>query len=449
MHEPDRATRTTVAGPWLVFASCLLAVTARRPVAATPAVDPKPPIPSPAPPAPNTLTLPSPATFEHALDRDTDVLLLPAAHRPAPRPTVFAATRAKTSAHAVASVVLDPAAMREALPALVRADVVATRPGPRKDAWPDRLIAWEVEVPFFNLTGRAWLQQRDDGAELTLIEGAFAPGRVRLRAKPTADGKASIATCELQIEVRSANWIFRKVARHDPWAETAMTAATAWVLARAVVLRAETGRGARSPRPTGAITPPVADTLDGSPLAAPALAALRGAGIPAIVRRAPNGRLAWASVSMVVPGDPVAVASRLATPETWRVFPGWKAMKRRAQATPAPGAAPAPILIEVDDDIAFVDFDAVWSVAVTSAVRATAVGGDIRGAVFGWQTWSGDRPGTALAVLSMHPRLDKAGFIERRLIAAEPLLEHAFGIALTYVDAAAVADSLDRAPADR
>jgi|GEM_PF-6044695 len=43
----------------------------------------------------------------------------------------------------------------------------------------------------------------------------------------------------------------------------------------------------------------------------------------------------------------------------------------------------------------------------------------------------------------MHPRLDAAGFVERRLIAAEPLLEHGLGIALAYVDAAAMAESLD------
>ena len=67
------------------------------------------------------------------------------------------------------------------MPALVRADVIATRPGPRPEGWPDRLLAWEVEVPLFNLKGKAWLQQRPDGAELTLVEGAFAPGNIRFR----------------------------------------------------------------------------------------------------------------------------------------------------------------------------------------------------------------------------------------------------------------------------
>jgi hypothetical protein len=80
-------------------------------------------------------------------------------------------------------------------------------------------------------------------------------------------------------------------------------------------------------------------------------------------------------------------------------------------------------------------------------VRATAVEGDTRGAVFAWEVWPGDGPNSALAVFSMHPRLDAAGFVERKLIAAEPLLEHALALALSYVDAAATADDLARRPA--
>ena len=93
--------------------------------------------------------------------------------------------------------------------------------------------------------------------------------------------------------------------------------------------------------------------------------------------------------------------------------------------------------------MALVDLDAVWSVSSGLPTRATAVEGDTRGAVLGWDVQPGDRPNTSLAILSMHPRLDASGFVERRLIAAEPLLEHALAIALTYVDAAAMAAALE------
>ncbi len=69
--------------------------------------------------------------------------------------------------------------------------------------------------------------------------------------------------------------------------------------------------------------------------------------------------------------------------------------------------------------------------------------GATRGAVLAWHALPvRESPGQALAILAMHPRLDAAGFVERRLIAAEPLLEHGLALALAYVDAAAVAERL-------
>jgi hypothetical protein len=135
----------------------------------------------PGPAAPAEPDLAAPAFYEPALRDDTDVLLLPAARRPAPLPTVIAATRTRARPDLVAATVLDPTTIRQALPPLVRADVIATRPGPRPDGWPDRLIAWELEIPLFNLKGKAWLQQRNSTVEIKLVEGAFAPGRVFFR----------------------------------------------------------------------------------------------------------------------------------------------------------------------------------------------------------------------------------------------------------------------------
>ena len=302
-----------------------------------------------------------PALFEPALRDDTDALLLPGTHRPPHRPTVIAATRVRARAQALAAVLLNPTLMREALPALVRADVLETRPGPRPDAWPDRLIAWELEIPLFNLTGKGWLRQQGGAVELTLVEGAFSPGHVRFRFAPATDGGTTVVTCEIQIDAQSSNWIFRRVARHDPWSETALSAATAWVLLRAVALRAEASPGTPPARPHAPIQPPIANTLDGTMLASPALAQLRGGGTLATVRRAANGRLAWASVVVSVPGSPTAAAARLGTPETWRVFPGWKSIKR-ASTRAVLGASPNVTLIEVDDNVAFVDLDATWAV---------------------------------------------------------------------------------------
>jgi hypothetical protein len=140
----------------------------------------------------------------------------------------------------------------------------------------------------------------------------------------------------------------------------------------------------------------------------------------------------------------------LATPETWAVFPEWKSIKRRATraepSNPANPMALAAVLVDVKDNMPLVNLDALWLVDSTPPGRATTIDGDTRDAVLAWQAPPGDKPDSSIAVLSMHPHLDAAGFIQRKLIAAEPLLEHGFAVALAYVDAAAVAESLDHGP---
>jgi hypothetical protein len=408
----------------------------------------------PAPPPP------PPSVFAPALAPDVDVALFPRERRPAPRPTVVLATRVAATPPAIAAVVTDPGAYRRALPSLVRAEVVSTA------ASGARLVAWELEVPLVNLEGKAWLTRLGDVVDLQLAEGAFAPGRVRFRWSgiPDAAGArgGTALTCEVQIDARSGGWLMRRVARHDPWAEAAVTAAAGYVLMRAVALLAEAVEQAPVPplkapatkgakpapataaRPGGPIGAPPAASLDAAALVSPAVRALRAAGTPALVRRAPGGRLGYATVAVPVAAGPARIAPLFERPEIWQAFPGWKKVTKRP---PPPDArAGAPVRYEVDDGIAFVDFDAVWQLDA-SPLRATAVGGATRGAVFGWDALEGGAPGLSLAALSMHPRLDAAGFVERRLIAAEPLLEHALALALTYVDASAAAEALSGAAA--
>jgi len=395
----------------------------------------------------------SPADFAAALTDDTDVVLFPAARRPGPRPVVTVATRVHGTPSAVGAVLLEPARYRAALPSLVRADVVATRPGAAAGAGPERLLAWELEIPLFNLKGKAWLTRDGDAVELTLVEGAFAPGHVRFRLAPAEGGRSTILVTEAQVEPRSANWIFRRVARHDPWAETAMTAAAALVLARAVALEVESPHdGGRGPsRPDGPLAAPPAATLDGTRLASPVFASLREAGMVAVVHCTPRGRLAHVSTAVSVAAAPVDVSARVNAPESWTAFPGWKSVKRLPSASSPPPSNEARIAVE--DNVAFVDLDATWEVAYAPSARATVVDGATKGAVLAWQVFPAAAPASraragAIAVLSEHPRLDESGYVARKMIEAEPLMEHALGLALTYADVAAMADRLDpdRAP---
>jgi hypothetical protein len=412
-----------------------------------------------------------------------DVLLVPGATHPGPAPRILGATLVPgLRPEQVLAVLVEPRALRAALPALIRADVVATRvqpatPSPTVPSFAVtyRLVAWELEIPFFNLSGKLWLSERGDAVEFQLVEGAFAPGWFRFRTRPDPSTAGTVVTCESQLTVESTNWLIRRLARHDPWAETAMAAAINWLALRAVALGAGLPPGAPARRPTGAIEPPTA-AVRGDDLLTPAFEPWRALGTLLRVRRRASGRLAFVSGAATVARAAPEVAAGLAAPESWTAFPGWKSVRRR------PGD---PSTFDVVDDIAFVDLDATWRLlggadAAGAAACARAIHGSTTGAMLSWDLGptragrscpppppsaqassspdaSAPSSPSALArtgprttaVLSMHPRLDAAGFIERRMIAAEPLLEHALAIGLVYADVTAVADALASEPAGR
>ena len=60
----------------------------------------------------------------------------------------------------------------------------------------------------------------------------------------------------------------------------------------------------------------------------------------------------------------------------------------------------------------------------------------------GWDVRAGPTATTSVAVMSLHPRLDSTGYVPRKLIEAEPLLEHGLALGLAYVDAVSLAAAL-------
>lgn len=387
-----------------------------------------------------------------------DVVVFPPEVKPGPRPVVQVATRVAASEDVLNGVLANPNAYRAALPALVRADAIdhaidGRRREPERARKPEggngrreagqRKLAWELEVPLFNLKGTALLTRTPEGVELRLLDGDFAPGSIRFRVAPIENGR-SLLTAEAQLDVRSAGWLLRRIARHNPWAETAMTATATVVLARAVAEQAEAraaGQGGTAPRPSAPIAPPPAHLLDGKPLGSTDLAR-SGAAVLAWVHRGATGRLAWASVAVPVPREPRVLEAELDQPAVWQVVPGWKRVRARAGERQAGRRV---FDFEVTDGLPLIDLDARWR-GTAPPVRATVVEGSTKGAVLGWDVLDAARGAPrSVAVLSLHPHLDEAGFVERRLIAAEPLLEHGLSVALAYVYAAAVRASLAQA----
>ncbi len=327
---------------------------------------------------------------------------------------------------------VDPATYRAALPALRRFDPVPAKQDPAVPA--ALLLAWEIEIPLWNLAGRLWLRPRPDGVDLDLSVGDFAPGRFALRVRP--DGDTCLVTVEGRANVRDANWLTKRLVARSPLAEPAMTAAGVWVLLRAMVLEAGRVAGKADARrlPQGQMSAPSRWDLDGRPLAALATQRPLREAFPvlAVVRSRPDGRLDRVDLAITTRVPVAALAPRLSDAGAWRALPGWK--KLTVTPSRAPTASP-DALWEVDSTFPFVDFDATWTVAPGPPWRASIERGDWEGAVMGWDLVPATDGKTGTAVFSMHPRIDRTGYVPRKFIATEPLLEHGLALGLAYVDA--------------
>jgi hypothetical protein len=359
------------------------------------------------------------------------------------------ATLVKAPVDRVRALLADPAAYQRAVPAFVRAEVKQEgRQGP--GGFRERRLAWELEVPLWNLKGELWMRARPDGVALELVKGDLAPGLYHLSA--ASQGERTLLRIEGRANLRDANFVSRRLVARSALAEPAMAATAAWVLLRALALEAERTGDLPHPRrwPTAAMRAPPVHALDGAVLGR--LVAGRSPGDPrvaAVVRCRPGGRLDRVEVAVPLPVPPSRVGAHLREPQAWRALPGWGKLKPlapvSARGRPPPVAAetsPRSILWEVDSTMPFVDFDAVWKVALGPPLRAEAVRGDWRGGVMGWDVVPTASPTATVAVYSLHPRIEQTGYIPRRFVAAEPLLEAGLALGLAYVNAVSLMQPL-------
>jgi hypothetical protein len=345
------------------------------------------------------------------------------------RPTrILCTASTKATAARLRAMLLDPGAYQRAVPSFRRAEVLG-RQGPAVE------IEWELEVPLWNLEGKLWLRPVADGVDIQLAAGDLSPGLFQLRIQDTPKGRVLSVTG--QANMRDANWATRRLVKRSPLAEPAMTATAAWVLLRALVLEAERPDGGTDPRrrPASSPSPPSPAALDGAALARMAGGWLPRDQVAAAVRLRPDGRLDRIEVASVAGFAATAVHKALAEPTRWQSLPGWHAVKVRPAEPPAQ-------TWEVDSRFPFVDFDAVWSIRPGPPLRGQVVEGDARGAVLGWDVRDGAAPNTAVAVFSLHPRLETSGYIPRKFIDAEPLLEHGLSLGVAYVDAVSLLRTL-------
>lgn len=343
----------------------------------------------------------------------TDVVVI---EDPPPRqPTVIAATMVKAAPGSVLAVVTRPRAFGAALPSLVKTDVVATR---QRERTTELRVEWELEVPLFNLAGKMWVRPLPDGAEMVLDQGDFSPGRFVFRLRPASAGR-TLLWLQGRANLRGSSWVMRRLIAKTALAEPAITALTALVLVRATAALAEHPATPAARRPAPPASLPVPETVD--PAVALAIPEIPGA-VVATVQRDTAGQLTAATATVRLPFDASTAAAALAQPLTWNGFPGWSVKP----------TGPAQAAVSVS--IPFTALDATWEVRSREPLRVVATSGGVRGAVFAWGLRGGGSR-ECRAALALQPRLHAAGWVIRKFLAAEPLLDAGLAMALAYGDA--------------
>jgi hypothetical protein len=100
-----------------------------------------------------------------------------------------------------------------------------------------------------------------------------------------------------------------------------------------------------------------------------------------------------------------------------------------------------PTCWKVETSLPLLDLDALWKVT-SPPWRAQAVDGDCQGALIGVDIFPAKKTASAV-VLSIYPRLERAGYVARKSIESEPLLEHGLALGLGLVDTLNLVRTLD------
>jgi len=358
----------------------------------------------------------------------------PAGARPV---RVLLATKVSAPVDRLRQVVSDVTSYRRAMSCFRRTEILAKRP--RAGKVTDLQVAWELEIPGSNLAGKLWLRPQAEGVDLELAEGDFSPGIFHIRARPDRAGdRGSILSIDGYANLGDAHWALRRLVHRSPLVEPVMTVAATYVMLRALADLAESG----SPRrPTAAMSAGDVSTLHGLVTGRVVGALPAQPKVFAAVRRRPDGRLASVEVAVPVASAPEDASGKSLHPEAFRGLPGWK------KVTPVCGYPDeckdrGATCWAVEGNLPMFAIGGTWKLW-PQPWRARMVAGDSKGAVLGLDFVPGQSKAGTTLVVSQHPRIDQAGFLARKLIAAEPLLEHGLSLALTIVEAVSLAPALE------
>jgi hypothetical protein len=353
---------------------------------------------------------------------------------------VMVASNVSASADKVQQVIRDPASYATAMPFFKRVQVVSQQE--REPGIIDTEVAWELEIPLRNLRGKLWLRPQPSGVDLAFSEGDFAPGLLQLRAR-SDKGDSKRSSCLLTVEgsanMRDINWATRKIVARSGLAEPAITAAAVFVMTKSLAGLSE---GRVGQRPKAALAAPQMLSLDGSLLGKVFASLVRNHGVWATIHSRADGRLSNIAVAVAVAASVEKAQGRSLRPATFSALPGWKKIALATDKSPPDECKDLSTLCwSVDNNLPVFSLSGTWKIW-PRPWRARMVTGDTRGAVMGLHLQPAASAAESVVVLAQQPRLDQAGLVARKLIDAEPFLEHGLALALTLMDAVALAPAL-------
>lgn len=342
----------------------------------------------------------------------------------------LAALRVRAPVNLVRALLCVPATFQAAIPTFRRIEVL---PSPANRGGID--LAWELEIPLWNLKGQLHLQPRSEGVELTLTQGDLAPGRFRISAYAEGSDR-TLMVLESAANVKDANWMVKRIVRRLPLAEPAIATAASYVLLKALALYFDHGRYHRS---TAAMDPAPLASLRSPALARRASAWMHGKTMVAVVHNRLDGRLERVEAAFPLASKLEKIEQHIPTIAMFRAFPGWKETTFERNKLSMCRDPKAQCYV-VDSSLPFFDMDATWKVW-GSLFRAQAIAENLTGAVMALDALPFGQ-GTLL-LLSQSMGLHKTGYVARRLIAGEPLLEQGLALARIFVDTVSLAQALD------
>ncbi len=340
---------------------------------------------------------------------------------------------AEAPADAVLDVVADMESYTRFIPNLVKAEVLRTDGAVSE-------IAWEIEVPFVNLSGvNRVVDDRPRSIRYRPIRGRLREAMFRWEAIPLSAGRSVVAHY-LAADVGDASWFLREFIEARPSVEPGAVVSTGLVLMKSVCAEAARRRGVSVPgRPSmrGGFRPKIESVA--RELRAPgverSVMKLLGRGVVGLVRSSRSGRLRQTVTLLRVDRPPAVVYEVARDPLRYPEFiPSVASVSITRQ-----DGAKTRYLSEIS--MPLIDLSVLTELRELGGMRLALeiLDGDVKHGRYAYEFLPVDGGRRTLMTFHANTDIREQSWFLRKLVDSEPYYEHGLNLGLGFVNATAVA----------